>query len=330
LKSGTAAAAPAVGVVVVNWNDAERSRRCLLSLRDLDYPNYRVCLVDNGSTDRGVDSIKAEFPEVEMLILPSNRGYAGGCNAGISWARGADLSYVWLLNNDTVVDSESLQALVTRGEDLRRLGQQTILAPKILTSEEPHRVWSAGGFIRWPWLKGEHIGIGEEGERHDTPREIEWASGCALFFPVRVVDLIGPLDERYFLYLEDVDWSLRARRHGVSIWYVPNARLWHDVSRSVGTLDPRIVRYYSYRNYYVLGFAHSGLLGRAWFSLHLAITFLKIGLRVLLFSSYRKDSYYHARTRALVDFVKRRFGQAPFVDKPAAMIESGLERESVT
>ncbi len=321
---------PTVGIVVVNWNGADQSRRCLRSLRGLAYTNHKVCLVDNGSTDGGADLLKGEFPEVDLLTLPSNRGYAGGCNAGIAWAREAGMRYVWLLNNDTTVHAESLQALVTWAEELRRLGQQSILAPKILFSDAPSKIWSAGGYLLRPSLKGEHLGIGEHEERFDTPRQLEWASGCALFFSVATADMIGPMDERYFLYLEDVDWCLRARHRGVPIWYVPSARLWHDKSRSVRSLDSRIVRYYSYRNFYLLGFARSGLFGRLWFSLHLAVTFCKVGLRVLLFPSYRRNPYYHARTRALVDLLKRHFGRAPFADEPTVGSELVLERESVT
>ncbi len=306
---------PAVGIVVVNWNGADQSRRCLRSLRGLTYLRHKVCLVDNGSTDGSADLVKGEFPEVNLLTLPSNRGYAGGCNAGIVWAREAGMRYVWLLNNDATVDAKALQALVTSAEDLRAMGSKAILAPKILLAEAPGKVWFAGGSLRWPWLEREHIGIGEEEDRHDTPRQIEWASGCALFFPLAIADIIGPMDERYFLYLEDVDWCLRARRHGIPIWFVPGARLWHDVSRSVGDLDSRHLRYYFSRNYFILAFDHCGVVGRMWASLRLSVTLLKVGVRVLFFPSYRRDAYYPSQTRALLDFLRRRFGKAPFPDE---------------
>ncbi len=318
-------AAPSVGIIVVNWNGADQSRRCLRSLEALDYPNYRVCLVDNGSSDGGAGVLAHEFPEVAMLSLAVNRGYAGGCNAGIAWAKQARMHYIWLLNNDTTVDEESLHALVTWAEDPQRFGQASILAPKILTSAARDRVWSAGGGSRWPWLKLEYFGLGEPDEAHETPRKLTWATGCALFFSLEVIDIVGPLDERYFLYLEDVDWCLRARRRGIPIWFVPTARLWHDVSPSVGSLDERILRYYATRNLYLLAFSHCGPVGRLVFALRLAITLIKIGLRVLLYPSYRRNDYYHAQTRALTDFLRGRFGQAPYPDgliaEPALLAE---------
>lgn len=330
MDSRANAAQPWVGIVVVNWNGASQSRRCLRSLRNVAYPNHRVCLVDNGSTDGGADLVKREFPEVDLVTLPSNRGYAGGCNAGIAWAREAGMRYVLLLNNDATVDTGALQTLVTWGEELRSLESDAILAPKILLAEAPGKVWSAGGSLRWPWLEREHIGIGEEEDRHDTPRRIEWASGCALFFPVAVADIVGPLDERYFLYLEDVDWCLRARRRGIPIWFVPGARLWHDVSRSVGEVDSRHLRYYVSRNYYILAFEHCGLVGRIWAGLRLSLTLLKAGLRVLFFPSYRRDAHYHSQTRALVDFLRRRFGKAPFPEDPVATPHSAGTKGRVT
>lgn len=303
---------PLVVVVVVNWNGASQSRRCLRSLQKLDYANVEVCLVDNGSTDGSGLQLASEFSEVNVLALESNLGYAGGCNAGIKWAQESGGEYVWLLNNDTTVDSSTLRALVTRGQELCSAGTTAILAPKILFAAEPTKIWSAGGSLRWPWLERHHVGMGEEDSSRRMPELIEWASGCSLFFPTSVAGTVGPLDERYFLYLEDVDWCLRARRRGIPIWFVPEARLWHSVSQSMKKVDSRDLRYYVTRNYYILAFDHCGPIGRVWAGLRLAVTLLKATLRSFLFPSYRHDSYYQSQTKAIVDFVRRRFGKAPY------------------
>ncbi len=137
------------------------------------------------------------------------------------------------------------------------------------------------------------------------------------------------MDERYFLYLEDADWCLRAAGMGVETWYVPDARIYHDVSTTTNTLDPRIRRYYAYRNHYLLAFTHSSLMGRIWFAAHLVATLAKIAVRSVFFTSYRRDSFYHARTRAIADFLLRRFGKAPFADyqKPKVAAEPVREVE---
>jgi hypothetical protein len=95
---------------------------------------------------------------------------------------------------------------------------------------------------------------------------------------------------------------------------VPDARIYHEVSTTTNTLDPRIRRYYAYRNHYLLAFAHSSPAERIWFATHLVATLAKIAFRSIFFTSYRRDSFYHARTRGIVDFLLRRFGKAPFAD----------------
>ncbi|MFQ5473934.1 MAG: glycosyltransferase family 2 protein [Dehalococcoidia bacterium] len=311
MRQDTGLAQPSVGVLVVTWNGAETVRACLTSLQAVHYAAYRICLVDNGSRPGFAESLASEFPDVEVLTLPHNLGYAGGCNAGLRWAREQGLDYALILNDDTTADPELIGALVARAE---QVGGSAIVAPQILKTQQPNLVWSAGGLIRRPWFKADHIGAGENRTRYREAREVEWASGCALLVPLSVIDTVGPMDDRYFLYLEDVEWCLRMRRHGISVWYEPKALLWHDVSASVRSMDDRIVRYYSYRNYYLLAFTHTGVAGRLWFGLHFATTFLKIAIRTALFPSYRRSAWYHARTRAMVDFLRGRFGQAPYAD----------------
>ncbi len=315
MQHQASATQPSVVVVVVNWNGASQSRRCLQSLQNLDYSNVEVCLVDNGSSDGSGRELADEFSEVTVLALESNLGYAGGCNAGIRWAEQSGGAYVWLLNNDTTVDAAALRALVTRGEEFCSAGATAILSPKILLMAEPNKIWSAGGTLRWPWLERDHVGTGEEDNSRTMPGQLEWASGCSLFFPTSVASAVGPLDERYFLYLEDVDWCLRARRRGIPIWFVPEARLWHNVSQSVKEVDSRDLRYYVTRNYYILAFDHCGLIGRAWAGLRFAVTLLKSTLRSVLFPSYRHDGYYQSQTRALLDFLRRRFGRGPYSEE---------------
>jgi len=311
---------PLVGIVIINWRGEDQTSRCLDSLSGLEYAPYRVCVVDNGSADGSAERLSARYPSADVISLPDNGGYAAGCNAGIEWAEGVDAEYVWLLNNDTTVEAGSLKHMVDWCES--RSGAGSIVAPKIVSSDTGS-IWSAGGVIRRPWFKADHIGLGEEQHSRADRRRVEWASGCSLFFSRSTAHEAGPMDERYFLYLEDADWCLRAARKGIATWYVPDARVHHEVSATTNTLDPRIPRYYAYRNYYLLAFAHSSLMGRIWFAAHLIATLAKIAFRSVFFTSYRRDSYYHARTRAIADFLLRRFGKAPFSDyqEPAVAVE---------
>lgn len=308
-----------VGVVVVTWNGLENTRRCVRSLLASSFPSLRICVVDNGSHPALQPELQREFPTIHVLTLPENLGYAGGCNAGLRWAVEQRCCYGLLLNDDTVADPDLVHYLVERANAAPALA---IVAPMIVRLQTPDVVWSAGGLIRKPWLKADNIGDGEHVSLYATARTVEWATGCALLFPMKVFDRVGPMDERYFLYLEDVEWCLRARRRGVEVWYEPRARLSHEVSASAVKMDTRIVRYYAYRNYYLLAFGPTPLLARLWFGAHLLVTLAKIGVRSAVFPRYRRDGWYHARTRALIDFARGRFGRAPYADTPVPSREA--------
>lgn len=316
--------APPIGIVVVNWNGLNRTRTCIRSLLALNYNAVRIAVIDNGSIDGSADALSAEFSQVEVLSLPENRGYAAACNEGIRWARREGLRYVWLLNNDTVIAPDAASALI---DAAYLIGTPAILAPEILRSDGT--VWSAGGVLRWPWLERDHIGMGNTARSYPRRREIAWASGCSLMFPLDVVDTAGELDERFFLYLEDVDWCLTAREHGIPTWYVPGARIWHAVSESTHTLDPRILRYYESRNYFLFAFRHAGMIGRAWAAGRMLITLAKIAARSVIDPESRHDSLYHAQTRGLLDVLRRRFGPAPYPHVPITMAPRPVDGAAV-
>ncbi|HEY5625579.1 MAG TPA: glycosyltransferase family 2 protein [Dehalococcoidia bacterium] len=316
-------ALPRVGIVVVNWRGLPQTRHCVRSLQAAAaaYPSARIYVVDNGSGDGSEAVIASEFPEVAVVAVAENRGYSAGCNAGIQRAIAEGADYLWILNNDTEADAAAAGTLVQAAEELRTDGSEAILAPKILDGRSG-TIWSAGGFLRQPWFKGDHVGLGEPAEAHDEPAEAEWASSCSLFFHRDVIERVGPLPEEYFMYLDDIDWCLRARKAGVLVRYEPGAVIAHGVSEAMRSLDNRHVRYYSYRNYYLLAFRHSGLPGRAWFAAHLLTALAKGAVRWALFPSYRRSEHYNVRTRAIVDFLRGRRGRSPYSDRAQALPSS--------
>jgi GT2 family glycosyltransferase len=223
---------PLVFVVLVNWNGKALTLECLESLATISYTNHRIVVVDNGSTDGSVQAIGAAFPHVPVLEMEQNLRFAGGSNAGMRYALKHGADCVLLLNNDTVVDRDFLSFLVAR---LQADPSAGMVAPKIYYHEEPNRIWFAGGSISMWRGTMRHIGIRElDDGRFDAPREIEYASGCCILTARSVVERIGMLDESFFMYTEDADWSLRCRRAGFRIIYEPRARVWHKLSVSAG------------------------------------------------------------------------------------------------
>ncbi len=196
----------------------------------------RVLVVDNGSTDGSAAAIAREFPDVELLPLGENRRFAGGNDAGIAHAlaRGADA--IALLNNDTQADPELfLKLLAALAED----PGAGAAAPLIYFGAPSQRIWYAGARCIPALGFTQHRAV----RRLDTGRfrSIEptgYITGCCVLAMREVWEKVGPLDERYFMYAEDADWSLRARRLGYRLLFVPTARLWHAVSASSGAASP--------------------------------------------------------------------------------------------
>jgi len=223
---------PTVAIIIVAWNGKNDTLECLQSLRGLTYSNHRIILVDNGSTDGTVAAVRSSFPDVTILEMGRNLRFAGGNNKGIEFALGKGADYVLLLNNDTVVEKEFLSTLVKRMQSDDRIG---MVAPKVLYYTPPNRIWFAGARIRY-WLGTiAHIGIREEDRgQHNTPGETDYATGCCVLARKAVIESIGMLDESYFMYVEDVEWSVRATKNGFRVIYEPRSEIRHKVSVSAG------------------------------------------------------------------------------------------------
>jgi GT2 family glycosyltransferase len=234
-----------VAVVVVNWNGKDYSLECLKSLQEQLHVEINVVLVDNGSTDGSVSSIRKEYPEVVIVESEQNLGYAGGNNLGMVLALEQGFEYVLVLNNDTVLATDCVYQLIM---DLERHPEAAAAAPKSYYLESPHQIYFAGGAIR---RTGQTIHIG--GGCGDGPEfchtfDTEWLNGCAIMFRSRALRDVGLFEPKFFLLFEETDWSLRARNVGYRLRFVPQAKLWHKVSPSFGASASTLYLYYHTRN----------------------------------------------------------------------------------
>jgi GT2 family glycosyltransferase len=225
----------ALWIVVLNWNGLADTRRLLPTLaacRDPDGWTHTVLVVDNGSTDGSVDAIRSEFPDIRLLPLGENRRFAGGNNPGIRRALAEGADAVMLLNNDTQADPGLLEHL------LRALDQDPhagAAAPLIYFGAPSRSIWYAGGRCVPALGLTAHRGLRERDEgRYRSVEETGYLTGCCLLARRELWEKVGLLDEGYFIYAEDADWSLRAREAGWRLLFVPTARLWHEVSASAG------------------------------------------------------------------------------------------------
>lgn len=238
--------APKVIIIVLNYNGLADTLACLESLALLDYSNYEVTVVDNGSTDGSVPVIRERFPTVTMFENDENLGYTGGNNVGLRYALAQGADYVLLLNNDTEAASDFLRRLVEAAEADPLIG---VTGPTIYYHEQPDIIWSAGGVIDWERGSTRMVGLDErdEGQFGADSRAVDFVTGCAMLVRRATVEQVGLLDERFFAYYEESEWCVRAAKAGYKILHVPLARIWHKISPSTRA-DSSLVHYYMTRN----------------------------------------------------------------------------------
>ncbi|TLU52852.1 MAG: glycosyltransferase family 2 protein [Chlorobium sp.] len=217
-------------IVVLNWNGVEDTLDCLGSLKEVISPSCRILVVDNGSTDRSIQQIRESFGNIEMLLLPTNIGYAAANNAGFRRVMELHAAYVIFLNNDTIVDPGFLVPLV---ETLQKKPSVGIAVPKIFYRDRPDTLWYAGGIVNLSTGLISHVGL----RKKDSPEfnhscTTGYATGCCLAMRSSDFEAVGGFDETFRMYAEDVDLSLRIGNLGMSIEYVPSSRVWHKVSAS--------------------------------------------------------------------------------------------------
>jgi|YNPNPStandDraft_1061719.scaffolds.fasta_scaffold03351_8 GT2 family glycosyltransferase len=252
------AAFPLVYVVILSWNQREDTLTCLESVTRLDYPNLRLLLVDNGSSDGTVEAAARQFPDIEIIANESNLGFAAGCNVGLRHALKQGADYVFLLNNDTLVDPAALTHMMAlAGPDVG------MVAPKIYYAGDSTRIWSVGGRCHPLTLEktGDRRGCIDTGQ-WDEVQERDYLVGCALLLSRRLLMEVGLFDERFFMYYEDSDLSLRARSAGFRLLLSPEARVWHKVALSSGGSNSPSERYWMARSSVL--FFHKHVRGLRW------------------------------------------------------------------
>jgi GT2 family glycosyltransferase len=210
---------PKINIVVLNYNGKSCLKSCLASLFCVDYPNFEVVVVDNNSGDGSLESARLDFPKATFIKNEQNLGFSAGNNVGIKYSLERTADFVLLLNNDTEVRRDFLKQLVVSALENEKAG---LFSPQIF-SENNKDIWFSGGKIDWLRMKSFH---GTEELKYDSVSS-DFISGCAMLIRAEVFAKIGLLDEDFFLYWEDVDFSVRAKRAGYSLVVVANSHICH-------------------------------------------------------------------------------------------------------
>lgn len=227
-----------VAVVLLNWNGWRDTVNCIRSLEAMAYPEHRVIVIDNGSTDDSVQQIRSAWPGGTLIESGKNLGFGGGCNIGIQYALEHGAEYIWLLNNDTVVEQDALKTLVEAAENDPRIGA---VGSVIYYFDEPTRVQVYGGgrINLWTGVSS-HLTT-------DTPEErIDYLTGASMLLRSRALQETGLFnDRRFFMYWEDADLCFRLRRAGWRLAVASASRIRHKESASLGKTNPVLNIYFN-------------------------------------------------------------------------------------
>ncbi|HEY9721557.1 MAG TPA: glycosyltransferase family 2 protein [Oscillatoriaceae cyanobacterium] len=224
--------APVLSIVIVNWNTRNLLRDCLSSVQSETLLSHEVWVVDNGSTDGSPEMVRAEFPHVHLIANTDNKGFAAANNQALRLCQG---EYVLLLNSDTLVLDGALDKMVAHLHAHPEVGA---LGCRLLNGDgslQPSAHHFYGTFrsifenrltqVLWPrrHARTPFLSFWD----HSTLRHVDWVTGAVLMLRRRVLQDVGLLDERFFMYGEEIDWQLRMRKAGHQVWFLPSARIIH-------------------------------------------------------------------------------------------------------
>jgi GT2 family glycosyltransferase len=227
---------PEVAIIVLNWNNYEDTAECLESLKQINYPNYRVIVVDNGSSDGSPDKLQDEFEWCEFIFNDRNLGFSAGCNTGIRSVNSSAVKYVFLLNNDAVVRKNTLIHLVGTAES----NENVAAVGGVIVDPSDNEILYSGGEVN---LKKSSASISNE-TPHTEEYETEYITGAMVLIPLTYLEKIGYLPEDYFFGTEDLEFSYKSKLDGKRLIINSRAVSQHKENSTVG--EASAFKYYHF------------------------------------------------------------------------------------
>lgn len=278
-----------VAVVILNYRVADETIKCIESVKNSSYMNIKIIVVDNHSED-GLEEKLRDVEDVYFYQNEENSGYTGGNNLGMKLALQMGVDYVLVLNPDTTITPDCIENLVKAAE---KTGAG-IVGPKIYFTGSK-TIWYAGGVMDLANVIGKHRGVDEKDVgQYDEQMETDYVTGAAMLINIEVIKKIGFFDDNFFLYYEDADYCMRAKKKGFKIYYVPEAIVHHENAKSSGLGSP-LQDYFITRNRMLYG-----------------AKFLKFRTRFALFREAMRNIGKPTRRLAFFDFLIGNFGKGSF------------------
>jgi GT2 family glycosyltransferase len=227
-----------LSIVIVSWNVRDLLRRCLHSILDVQHSmRVEVIVVDNASTDGSSDAVRTEFPDVHVITNSENRGFPAANNQGLAIAQGR---HVLLLNPDTEVVEDGLATMVAFADanpDVGMVGPQLLYPDGSIQSSRRRFPTLATAVFESTWLEPyaprrllERYYLFDQPD--DAVQDVDWVMGAAMMARREAIEQVGPLDEGFFMYSEELDWCKRFREAGWRVVYLPTARIIHHEGKS--------------------------------------------------------------------------------------------------
>lgn len=238
-------AKPSVYTVILNWNGKADTLACLASLEKTTYSPHKVVVADNASSDGSVEAIRKQFPDVHVVETGANLGFSGGNNAGIQWALDHDADYCFVLNNDTLVEPNTIAQLVETAESDPKIG---MVGPLILYFEPKDTIAALGGYIRWKWAEAiQGYNLEPKSAAPKEPFDTDFLTAAAVLVSRPAIAKAGLLPEEYFYGMEDAAWCEHIKRAGFKLVAEPRVSIDHKENAATGKFSP-LKMYYTSRN----------------------------------------------------------------------------------
>ena len=252
-----------IAVILVNWKKYNLTSKCIDSLNKSNYKNFKIILVDNEYSEKSLIDLRNKHKELIVFKEKNNLGFAGGNNIGIRYALENDYDYIMLLNNDTEVTENVILPLVERMEKNLFLAA---VQPLILNFSNKSTIWNAGGKLnKFLGITSTRLNNNKLNSSIVFDDYTDWISGCCILIKSEILTKVGLLDEKFFNYYEDVDWSLRMKNLGYDLGFVKESIIYHHGSSSSknkktkeGVISSKI-HYFNIRNHILLLKKHKNL-----------------------------------------------------------------------
>lgn len=302
---------PRVYIVLLNYRGAEDTLACLESLKSLAYNNYHIIVVENDSQDGSADLFRQELESgrhhFHLIVSEKNLGYSGGNNLAIRYAleqaQGQDTrerpEYIWLLNNDTTVETNALEALVAEAQRAGGIVGSLVMYPDRTFQQVGTRV---------KWSTGSTKGIPECEVQDGLP--IECLTGASMLIPLRLLEKLGLLDESYFLYFEDGEFTLRVRRAGFPATLAIRSRVYHKEGASTGRKSLN-TQYYYHRNRLKMLMRYASFPQKPTILLYTGFRLLRTVVKCLLNPTPDRRNSLWVQWLAVWDFIRGVQGPCP-------------------